>query len=277
MKTVKKIRAFTLIELLVVIAIIAMLLSILMPSLRKAKEVAQRTVSISRIHNWTLAGNMYAQANNDFFPMRYDDGNMTGGVPRVQYGWPHQYYKIWEGNFYFDMVSNFLKPYLGDITLFWAPGIPHKQTKKTWEELIEDAQNGVAGENENLTFILGDYGFFVGWPQEVKPLTGIVDWGNWSVPAPPDYEITDKDRFVPPSKMSQARGNVAMGGDVVSWEPSEIWNYNHPYTVAGSIPPSGMSACFVDGSSEWVNFEELTMFVQYDRGSGWLWPDPRKH
>ena len=58
---------------------------------------------------------------------------------------------------------------------------------------------------------------------------------------------------------------------------ADTWRYNHPYRTGATIPPKGMTACFVDGSSAWVDFENLTMFVQYDTGNGWLWPDPKKN
>jgi len=59
-----KLRAFTLIELLVVIAIIALLMSILMPALRNAKEQGKRVVCLSNLKHLTLAWIMYAD-NND--------------------------------------------------------------------------------------------------------------------------------------------------------------------------------------------------------------------
>jgi len=54
-----KARAFTLIELLVVIAIIAVLLAIIMPAMRKIKEVARETVCKSNLKNVGLAVAMY--------------------------------------------------------------------------------------------------------------------------------------------------------------------------------------------------------------------------
>jgi len=52
-------RAFTLIELLVVIAIIALLLSVLMPSLRKAREQARQAVCTSHLHSWGVSFGLY--------------------------------------------------------------------------------------------------------------------------------------------------------------------------------------------------------------------------
>ena len=57
--------AFTLIELLVVISIIAMLLTIMMPSLRKAREHGKRAVCMANLHAIGMALHVYATGNDD--------------------------------------------------------------------------------------------------------------------------------------------------------------------------------------------------------------------
>ena len=63
----KKKRAFTLIELLVVIAIIALLISILLPSLSRARELSKRTVCMANLRGIGQAAYIYAQ-DGDVFP-----------------------------------------------------------------------------------------------------------------------------------------------------------------------------------------------------------------
>jgi len=60
--------AFTLVELLVVIAIIALLLSILMPSLNKARESARKVKCLAGLRQIGLVFPLYAMDNRNFIP-----------------------------------------------------------------------------------------------------------------------------------------------------------------------------------------------------------------
>ena len=64
----KRSRAFTLIELLVVIAIIALLISILLPSLSRARELSKRTVCSANLRGIGQAFYLYAQDDPGVFP-----------------------------------------------------------------------------------------------------------------------------------------------------------------------------------------------------------------
>lgn len=59
---------FTLIELLVVIAIIAVLTSLLLPALAKAKEKGREIRCVSNLHQLGLAFHLYVGDFNDTFP-----------------------------------------------------------------------------------------------------------------------------------------------------------------------------------------------------------------
>jgi len=61
-------KAFTLIELLVVISMIALLLSLLMPSLRQAKYQAERILCFNNMKNQYLSTTMYADDNDSRLP-----------------------------------------------------------------------------------------------------------------------------------------------------------------------------------------------------------------
>jgi prepilin-type N-terminal cleavage/methylation domain-containing protein len=68
-------KGFTLIELLVVIAIIALLLAIILPSIKKAKDYAAAVICKSNLRQWGYTWKMYGNDNEGKFP----HWRVTGG------------------------------------------------------------------------------------------------------------------------------------------------------------------------------------------------------
>lgn len=69
---------FTLVELLVVIGIIALLISILLPSLNRAREEGRRTVCLTGLRSFGQVLNMYASANQGRVPLGYASTKHAG-------------------------------------------------------------------------------------------------------------------------------------------------------------------------------------------------------
>ena len=77
-------RGFTLIELLVVVAIIALLISILLPSLSKARDTARTVKCQANQKQFINATNMYADSNEqEYVPIIYKWG--TANFDRVEW------------------------------------------------------------------------------------------------------------------------------------------------------------------------------------------------
>lgn len=134
----KKENGFTLIELLVVIAIIALLLSIILPSLRAAKELASGAVCVSNQRQLCTAWIAYADENSSYlvggsnyysgsnatpyrwveYPLYYDSDNP--GPPRYSARPPQADYNLeYRLN---GIRAGAIFPYTGDVDVYHCPG-----------------------------------------------------------------------------------------------------------------------------------------------------------
>ena len=74
--------AFTLVELLVVIGIIAVLISILVPSLNIARAAAKSTASLSNLRQRGIGLVMYKNDNKGYYPVHSSPSSMK---PRMRW------------------------------------------------------------------------------------------------------------------------------------------------------------------------------------------------
>ncbi len=111
-------RAFTLIELLVVVAIIALLISILLPALQRAREGARIAVCTANLHTIGQAANAYL--------LDYTD---------VTWAYPFPYY-VGDRRYQFNIYTEFA----------WGGGMPSKRIKD-WQNAGGGGWSGPAGSD----------------------------------------------------------------------------------------------------------------------------------
>jgi prepilin-type N-terminal cleavage/methylation domain-containing protein len=128
--------AFTLIELLVVVAIIALLISILLPSLNRAREEAKKVKCIANLKEIGIAMHMYFMEYKNWFP--FEKRNELPGLHGFYYG-GHPGRRGWWGAERPEFRDT---PAGRPFNFYLYPDLPHWNVeKRTDPELWEEVRN----------------------------------------------------------------------------------------------------------------------------------------
>lgn len=144
-------KAFTLMELLVVISIIALLLAILVPSLRKARGTAQAVKCAAQMRSFGLASLAYVTENGGMFPFSYVyPYNAKGNYDIYNQDVAHPYgYVHWSSFLFYSGRCNAEAFMCPSMNMGGAPRTNPGTNKTDWEAAQVD-QNGQSQPN-NLT------------------------------------------------------------------------------------------------------------------------------
>jgi prepilin-type N-terminal cleavage/methylation domain-containing protein len=257
----RRIGQFTLIELLIVVAIIAILLSILLPSLSKARELAKRAICRSNIAQNTRVMHLYGNNNN---------GKTWDSDSKDAYGLSLFRFKSQDKGY--DM-RRFIAAYTNPGKTFnevisddvddlktWscastgAPAIDHKDNTRTWTymgmtyvpgnrypfaQMVHDDINPAW---DRLPLRMGMLSNFV-VQQDLLITKGLTTGGT--------YEFNHGNGVLK---------TLSKRGVELSTNPS--------YFVKGSSNiPAGSVLGYGDGSAIWKNFNQLQDVGQWHGGS----------
>lgn len=159
-KDSRRIRAFTLIELLVVIAIIMLLLGLLLPSVQRVREAANRMACGSNLRQIGIAFHHYANDYNAHFPpSRLADRRATWAVLLMPYLEQDNVYRLWDLNKTYYEQSDAARQ--GIVPVYFCPS-RRLPTQRPTVSLSGDIPSNGVPSFSHFPGALGDYAACIG-------------------------------------------------------------------------------------------------------------------
>ena len=198
--TDRRITAFTLIELLVVISVLVLLISILIPSLAKAREQVRKTICSGNIRQFVFGCHLYANGYDDFLPGGHSDDQL---------------------------VKN-------EVTIMLAEDIRNKLVELIGDEQILQCSSLGKPFSDTGGWFIPDYGYMIGY----NYLGGHRET-PW-VPATGDgIDPDDYEKWVSPQKASD-KYNPVLVTELNTWSTYAYNLYTFvPHGSRGAITESG--------------------------------------
>ncbi|MBI2925874.1 MAG: type II secretion system protein [Verrucomicrobia bacterium] len=249
-------RGFTLIELLVVIAIIAILASMLLPALAKAKAKAIKVKCNSNLKQLGIASLIYAHDNNEWFPLLKNPDPPAGDG--VVGAWP------WDIPAY---AANLLTANGTKRHILYCPGFPKQDNDELWRFGTDSRDEET---RRNTGYRVAGYQFTWQYAARVRR-TNITESLN-----PKPWKMRDNTELNPSlsERVSIADATISDGENEKDRTRNRYTKVNGGWAghqsphLAGKLPEGG-NLLFADGHTEWRKFAK--MYVRTDGGPSFWW------